>query len=227
MPQRIHGEDLQSRLIWVGVALLLLILSLFAAMRELGANAARGKSDIAYYEDAVAGELPGPMSFSGTQRVLVDCIDMVNSFYGKVQPVAVQRQLAAACGDMARDSLRSNPNYGLGALVAAHMALIDDDWKTFNKYLQLSQQGAPAEQWISVERLRLYTNYQERLESEAQQARADDIRLLLASPVGIGSIARLYLDSEPLRNLVADEAEKLPEGVQARFVGTLRRMLRN
>ena len=152
---------------------------------------------------------------------------MADGVYGRLQSIDAKREMAASCEAFAERTMRSYPHYGLAALVLARMAVIDADWPRFNAMLRLSQAGASTEQWLSVERLKLYTVEQSHLEPQTLASRSSDIDLLLASPVGIKAIARLYVSNEDLRNLIADQAETLPENVQARFLATLRRILNN
>ncbi len=216
----------KDRLAWVGVALALLIPAFFAATRELGAISERGSSEIARYQAAREGGAPDPLSFTGVQQNLLDCMEMADGIYGRLQFDGVSQEMAATCRGLAKDAMQSNPHYGFAALVAARMAAIDKDWPKFNKMLVLSQQGSASEQWISVERLKLYVKHEAELDPETLPARSADIDLLLESPVGIKSIASLYINSEHLRTLIAEQAERLPEHIQARFLGTLKAILK-
>lgn len=210
---------------WLALALILFASALVATTREIGANMRRGSDEIARYEAARRGVIPASLSFAGEQQNLVDCMEMADGIYGLLQSTEAKAGMAATCRSVGEATMRSNPHYGFAALVLARMAAIDGDWPRFNALLRQSQASSATEQWISVERLKLYTNAETHLESETFVARAADIDLLLRSPVGIASIGKLYLDSEHLRARIADQAEKLPEDVQSRFLATLRRML--
>ncbi len=176
---------------------------------------------------ARSGLLPNPLSFAGQRQSLIDCMEMADGTYGQLQFPDAKREMSATCEAFAEQMMRSHPHFGFGALVLARMAAIDADWPRFNAMLRLSQTGASTEQWVSVERLKLYTVEQSHLEPQTLVSRKADIDLLLASPVGIKSIARLYIGNEDLRTLIADQAETLPEDVQARFLATLRSILNN
>jgi len=214
-----------GKLAWVALALVLLGAAFLVAIRELGANGARHHDEIVRFEMAVDGVLPAPLSYSGERQNLLDCMAMADGIYGRLQTKAVLADMAATCAEAAEAALRSNPNYGFAALVLARLAVIGDDWDRFNRMLVVSQRGAPAEQWVSVERLRLYAGHEDRLDAATLVARQADIALLLASPIGIRSIAGLYVRNESLRELIAAEAEKLPAEVQNKFVHTVRNII--
>lgn len=218
---------MKMRIVWVLLSVLLLGFSVAVAAKEFEARAMRPVTEGARFDKAQNGVLEAPVSFEQQQQVLLDCMEMADGVYGLLQFDAARRKMALTCDRYARQLMVSNPNYGFAALVRARMATVREDWQTFNSQLALSQHGAPSEQWVSVERLRLYTRFQDKLNEKTTAARSEDISLLLSSPAGIKSIASLYLQSEDLRNLIAVQAEQLPERVQRRFVSILKRVLQN
>lgn len=216
---------MREKLIWIGVAALLLVPTLLVASREVGANATRGRDQVVRFEMAAKGDLPNPLSYTGERQILLDCMEMADGLYARLQGKDALKAIAMTCAYAADRAMVSNPYYGFAALVRARMASIDEDWPRMNQMLRLSQIGAGSEQWVSVERLKLYTRYEERIENETLAARDADIALLLESPVGIKSIAKLYVENENLRTLIANEAEKRSEKVQARLVNVLKSVL--
>ena len=218
------GRHVAKR-VWVAAASLLVALALLAGYREIGASVMRSPDVALRFEASLSGAMPDPLSYAGRRQILLDCVEMMNSVYARVQPASAFLQMAVFCKDEAARSMQSNPHYGFAAYVLARIAALEADWTQFNRMLRISQAGAATEQWISLERLRLYVHHAERLAPETFAARAADIRLLFESPAGISAIAALYRDTAGLRDLIGKEAESLSEEKQARFVEAVRAAL--
>ena len=214
-----------AKRVWAAIAAVLVACALLAGAYELGATLRRAPDNASRFEASLKGAAADPLSYAGRRQILLDCVDMTNSLYVRLQPAPAFAQVAANCKHAAARDMRSNPHDGFAAFVLASIAALESDWAQFNRMLLVSQAGAATEQWITVARVRLFVRHAERLAPEILSARAADIRLLLESPTGIGAIAALYRDHEGLRGLVAEEAEKLPEEKQVRFVEALSRSL--
>ncbi|MBJ3783122.1 hypothetical protein [Devosia sediminis] len=160
------------------------------------------------------------------QSVLKNCeraLLATRSLEVRYLPTQTQEALVPHCRQTAETAAARFPTdsyaWSVSALAAAHM----QDWPGMNDALIRSQLTGPHEGWIAELRVAVAQDNFAQLEAEALEAADADLRLLLASESGIGTLAQRYVDEPDFRARVEAQVETQPAQIQRRFINEVRK----
>ncbi len=196
---------------------------LATAYEEIESFAAGGMTPAARFAalgDTGARWAPSLLS----KRLVLDtCLEAINGPYGKLQPGESRRIVIENCRTSADAIVSETPSLSFGWFVGALAAASLGDTGGFNTRVRNSQITGPAEQWVAELRIKLVEDNYASAAPDVLTRHHADLRLLVASPRGISSIADRYANMPDFRGRIAAIVETLPEADQARFVAEVRR----
>lgn len=203
-------------------AIALLVLASVSAFSELRPFVAGGGDRASRYQAYVDGtSVSGFSSFSQT-LVLQDCLKMVTSIYGRLQPQDQRTSVLENCRGEAAAITERAPTQSLAWFVQALIAAETDNPDTLNLTLAKSRLAGPNEQWIAEVRVELAEKNYDLLNAENLKGNDQDLLMLVRSNRGVRTIARRYIQKPEFRRRVADLVETLPEETQQKFVRNVR-----
>ncbi len=189
---------------------------------EIESFAAGGTTPAARFAAlAETGAIWAP-SLLSKRLVLDSCLEAINGSYGKLQPGESRRIVIEHCRSSADAIVGEAPSYSFGWFVGALAAASLGDTGGFNARVRNSQVTGPSEQWVAELRVKLVEDNYAVAAPEVLTRHDADLRLLVASPRGIASIAERYANVPDFRSRIAAIVETLPEADQARFVAAVR-----
>lgn len=205
-------------LFWLGVAPL--------AYAELRPFLTGGQTREARFELIVTGgERPGISSYA--QRLTLDnCLEAINSIYGRAQPSPRRQKALATCAELSAKIVTASPANAFAWFIGALAASGEGNVATMNDRLLHSRQTSPNEQWVAELRVELAENRLDDLDALNREGHELDLKLMTESYRGAQSIARRYINDVQFRERIVVLVETLPEATQARFVRNVRRAAR-
>lgn len=216
MGVRVFG--LLCALFWLGVAPL--------AYVELRPFLTGGQTRDARFElIASGGERVGISSYA--HRLTLDnCLEAINSIYGRAQPSSRRQKSLVTCGELSAEIVAASPVNAFAWFIGAMVAAGEGNVAAMNDKLLHSRQTSPNEQWIAELRVELAENQLDDLDAPNRAGHEFDLKLMAESYRGAQSIARRYLNDVQFRERIVVLVETLPEETQARFVQNVRRAAR-
>lgn len=216
MGVRVFG--LLCALFWLGAAPL--------AYVELRPFLTGGQTREARFEIIVTGgERPGISSYA--QRLTLDnCLEAINSIYGRAQPTLRRQKALTSCGDLSAQIVAASPANAFAWFIGALVAAGEGNVAAMNDRLVHSRQTSPNEQWIAELRVELAESWLDDLDASNKEGHELDLKLMTESYRGAQSVARRYINDVQFRERIVVLVETLPEDTQLRFVQNVRRAAR-
>jgi hypothetical protein len=167
---------------------------------------------------------PG-LSLSTRQDNLRDCVFALRR-QGSLEVRYVSEEfragLPARCAAMAAEAVELMPTYSYGWFALAYTDALAGNWDAMNEHLHMSQVTGRASQWVAEQRVAVAESYRGHLDARSFAGNDADLRMLVLSRRGIGSIAARYINDPTFRERITMIVETMPEDVQRRFIGALR-----
>lgn len=187
-------------------------------MREASPYFSTGIEDAERFA-ALADKVPTPgLSIASERLVLDNCVRVISSLYGRLQPGGRKTEVSSNCLAAADASVRQNPSSSYAWYVGALTSGLAGDTAGMNERLLKSQQTGPTEQWIAELRVPLAEDHLADLAPDVRANHDRDLRMLVASLRGIASIAGRYVNQADFRERITSIVETMPEADQRRFV---------
>jgi hypothetical protein len=217
---------LNTRFAAFGLAVLCLTLSAGAATAlvvEAGIFFRAGNGVLERAAAIGADQAVGLSSLSMAAN-LGDCAGGVNrlqSLEMRYLDEAVSPAILRNCDALAEQTAAAAPTNSFAWYVAALTAIELDDADRFNANLVRSRMTGSTEQWLADLRVALAETNLEKLDPDARAALDDDLRLMIASGVGLRRLAQRYIAHPEFRERLADVLETVSPGLQQRFLYNL------
>lgn len=170
------------------------------------------------------------LSTTAETQALADCmvpLQQLNSLEMRFQPAGTADAIKERCREKAELVSRRTPTLSLAWYIKAMLGAIDGDAQALNDNLTRSRAVAPSEQWLAERRIALGEDNFSILDAEGLRSHKADLALMVQSSNGLRSLSRRYIQDPNFRERVASVVETMPQDVQARFLASLQRAIRN
>ena len=192
-------------------------------LTEISAVHFHRQNDMAALDTLISRAPAVPGSLRGAQSVLSGCLTAFRGPVAGLLPEAERRDVVTHCRQIATTVLARQPTSGAARLALALVARGEDDLPLFERMLLASQASSAHERWLAELRLNASAPLVDRLSPAALAALRNDIALLADEARSVDYLASLYRTERGLRPLLTRTIETLPDAVQRRFIGAVRR----
>jgi hypothetical protein len=193
------------------------------AYQEFDVFAAGGLGPADRFAALRHGDYHDAPSILAKKLVLDACVEATNGIYGIMQASEDRTAMLTHCRSEADAIAAETPSsayaHYVGALAAARLG----DAEGFNSRILKAQITGPNEQWVAEQRVALVEDQFALATPEVLARHEADLRLLVVSGRGVGSISRRYVREPAFRERITAIVETMPEAEQAKFVARVRR----
>lgn len=196
------------------------------AIAELRPFLFGGQTREARFEIVAGGAETFGFSTYSQRLALNNCLEVLNSVYGRVQPVEKRQAAVAGCRELSAKIIAVSPVNSFAWLTKAMAGAGEEDIEALNAALYQSRITAPMEQWVAELRVGLAETRFDDLDVQNQIGHEADLKLMAESYRGAQSIARRFINDAGFKARIVVLIETLPEETQAHFVRNVRRAAR-